>query len=68
MREAKHSYSAPGLLNLGHINDSSVLHIGSDDAIIHLSDLVRSDELNVGDDIVLATKFQHLLRLLDAAN
>ena len=55
-------------LNLSHIDDGSVLHISSDNAIIHLSDLIRSDELNVGDDIVLATKFQHLLRLLDAAN
>ena len=56
------------LLNLGHINDSSVLHISSDYPVEHLSDLVRSDELNVGNNVMLSTEIQHLLRLFDATN
>ena len=57
-----------GGLHRRQVDHKPVLHIAFKHAFVSRFDLVHADHLDVGDDVVLRAKMQHLLRLFDAAD
>ena len=51
-----------------HINGEAILHIGLEQSVISLVDLLDGDDFYIGGDVMFATKVEHLLRFRDAAN
>ena len=51
-----------------HIDHKPVLHIRLQYPFIRFIHLVHTDDLHIGNDIVLSAEIKHLLRFADAAN
>jgi hypothetical protein len=56
------------LLQRGHVDGETVLHIRLQQALVGLVDPLDRDHLHIGDDAVLAAEVEHLLGLGDAAD
>src|SRR5580658_4827999 len=64
------SLSTLALLTLerSHVNREAVLHIGPEQSLVGLVDLLDRDDFNIGGDVVLSAKIEHLLSFGDAAD
>src|ERR1017187_7533629 len=51
-----------------HIDREAVLHIGLEQSLVALVDLLDRDDFDVGGDVVCAAKIEHLLGLGDTAD
>ena len=51
-----------------HVDGEAVLHIGLDQSLVGLVDLLDRDDFDIGGDVVLAAEVEHLLGLGDAAD
>src|SRR5580658_2803859 len=51
-----------------HINGEAILHIGLEQSLIGLVDLLDRDDFDIRGDVMCAAKVQHLLGLGDAAD
>ena len=56
------------ILQAFHINYKSVFHIAFQHSLVSFINVLHFDDLNIRNDIMLATEIQHLLGFLDAAN
>ena len=52
----------------GHVDGEAVLHVGLEQSLVGLIDLLDGDDFDIGGDVVLTAKVQHLLGFRDAAN
>jgi len=51
-----------------HVNREAVLHIGLEQSLVGFVDLLDRDDFNIGGDVVLTAKIEHLLSFGDAAD
>src|SRR4030095_4804466 len=59
---------APSLLEARQVDREPVLHVALHRALVGLVHLLDRDDLDIGDDAVLAAVVEHLLGLGDAAD
>ena len=62
--------TAGGLLRFerSHIDGEAVLHIGLEESVVGLVDLLDRDDFDIGSDVMGPAKFEHLLGFGDTAN
>jgi hypothetical protein len=51
-----------------HINGEAILHIGLEQSVISLVDLLDGDDFYIGGDVMFATKVEHFLCLGNASD
>src|SRR5437879_2947729 len=51
-----------------HVNREAVLHVRLQQSLVGFVDLLNRNHFDIGGDVVLATKIEHLLGLSDSAN
>ena len=51
-----------------HVDGEAVLHIGLEQSLVGFVDLLDGDDFDIGGDVVLAAKVEHLLGFGDAAD
>ena len=57
-----------GLGERGGVDDVAVAHVGGDDVVVSLGDVLTTNHFDLRDDAVLSAEVEHLLGFGDAAD